>query len=131
MPGAGWLVWFSKSSPVLRSPIGIQVDSPLQRQWITLVRSGSIFLTAATVRGASRSSSRAVNLSVPTWILSMHNTNRPVISTHVLDLTRDRPASGVRVTLSRLENGQATAHVTRETDADGRIADLASVELRV
>lgn len=56
----------------------------------------------------------------------MHNTNRPVISTHVLDVTRGEPAAGVPVTLARLQGGKAVAQATRETDADGRIADLLS-----
>ena len=50
----------------------------------------------------------------------MPNTNRPTISTHVLDTTRGEPAAGVVVTLAR--DGK---EVVRETDADGRIADLA------
>ena len=49
----------------------------------------------------------------------MPNTNRPTISTHVLDTTRGEPAAGVVVTLSR-----AGKEIVRETDADGRIADL-------
>lgn len=60
----------------------------------------------------------------------MHKTNRPTISTHVLDTTRGEPAAGVRVTLSRLDGGRAVPHATQETDADGRIDDLARGELR-
>jgi 5-hydroxyisourate hydrolase len=45
-----------------------------------------------------------------------------MISTHVLDTTRGEPAAGVVVTLSR-----AGQEIVRETDADGRIADLAEV----
>ena len=60
----------------------------------------------------------------------MHNTNRPTISTHVLDVSRGEPAAGVSVTCSRLEGGAAVAPVTRETDADGRIADLGPDPLR-
>jgi 5-hydroxyisourate hydrolase len=52
----------------------------------------------------------------------MPNTNRPTISTHVLDTTRGEPAAGLQVTLSRIDGGQP---VTQETDADGRIASLA------
>src|SRR6266511_393696 len=126
IPGAGWLVWFSKSSPSLRSPIGIHVDSPLQRQWTILDLSGSILRITATVLGAALSSSRAVNVRVPTRILSMPNTNRPTISTHVLDTTRGEPAAGVAVTLWRLDGKEPVSQGTRETDADGRIADLAS-----
>ncbi len=46
------------------------------------------------------------------------------ISTHVLDTERGRPASGVRVELLRGDE----LVVGRETDEDGRIADLAEVE---
>ena len=54
----------------------------------------------------------------------MPNTNRPTISTHVLDTTRGEPAAGVVVTLWRLDGKEHVSHGTRETDADGRIADL-------
>jgi 5-hydroxyisourate hydrolase len=47
-----------------------------------------------------------------------------VISTHVLDTSRGGPAAGVRVELYR--DGELVA--SRETDADGRIRDLADVE---
>ena len=50
----------------------------------------------------------------------MPNTNRPTISTHVLDTTRGEPAAGVSVTLSRV----GAAPVTHQTDADGRIGSL-------
>ena len=43
------------------------------------------------------------------------------ISTHVLDVERGRPASGVRVELWRDDLVTAA-----ETDADGRIAELAT-----
>src|SRR6267143_7308205 len=124
IPGAGWLVWFSKSRPRRWSPIGIQVDSPLQRLWISLVRSGSILRTTATVLGAALSSRRASNARFLTRILSMPNTNRPTISTHVLDTTRGEPAAGVAVTLWRLDGKERTSLGTRETDADGRIGDV-------
>jgi len=55
----------------------------------------------------------------------MPNTNRPTISTHVLDTTRGEPAAGVAVTLWRLDGKEHVSQATRETDADGRIADLA------
>jgi len=55
----------------------------------------------------------------------MHNSNRPAISTHVLDTTRGEPAAGVPVTLARVEGGTAVDQSTQETDADGRIRDLA------
>lgn len=54
----------------------------------------------------------------------MPNTNRPTISTHVLDTTRGEPAAGVAVTLSRPDGKE---QVSRETDADGRIGDLGPV----
>jgi 5-hydroxyisourate hydrolase len=54
----------------------------------------------------------------------MPNTNRPTISTHVLDTTRGEPAAGVTVTLWRLDGKEHVSHGARETDADGRIADL-------
>lgn len=55
----------------------------------------------------------------------MPNTNRPTISTHVLDTTRGEPAAGVSVSVWRLEGTQrADPQGTRETDADGRIGDL-------
>jgi 5-hydroxyisourate hydrolase len=47
-----------------------------------------------------------------------------VISTHVLDTARGEPAAGVRVELFRGDELVAA----RETDADGRIRDLADVE---
>src|SRR5258705_12525242 len=102
--------------------MGIHVDSPLQRQWTILDLSGSIFRITATVLGAAFSSRRAANVRAPTRIVSMPNTNRPTISTHVLDTARGEPAAGVHVTLSRIDGGQP---VTQETDADGRIARLA------
>src|SRR2546430_2560713 len=54
----------------------------------------------------------------------MPNTNRPTISTHVLDPTGGKPAAGVAVTLWRLEGNQHVSQGTSETDADGRIAQL-------
>jgi len=54
----------------------------------------------------------------------MPNTNRPTISTHVLDTTRGEPAAGVAVTLWRLDGKERTSLGTRETDADGRIGDV-------
>src|SRR6266581_8084336 len=104
--------------------MGIHVDSPLQRQWTILDLSGSILRITATVLGAFVSSRRAVNVRVPTRILSMPNTNRPTISTHVLDTTRGEPAAGVAVTLWRLDGNASVSLGTRETDADGRIAEL-------
>jgi 5-hydroxyisourate hydrolase len=46
------------------------------------------------------------------------------ISTHVLDITRGRPAQGIPVTLDRKE-GETFARVAlAKTDADGRVKDL-------
>jgi 5-hydroxyisourate hydrolase len=47
-----------------------------------------------------------------------------MISTHVLDTANGRPAAGVRIELYRDENLVASG----ETDADGRIRELADVE---
>ena len=44
------------------------------------------------------------------------------LSTHVLDTTSGRPAAGVGVTL---EAADGTVVARAETDADGRVADLA------
>jgi 5-hydroxyisourate hydrolase len=52
----------------------------------------------------------------------MPNSNRPTISTHVLDTTRGEPAAGVAVTLWFLDGDQRVSLGTRETDQDGRIA---------
>jgi 5-hydroxyisourate hydrolase len=57
----------------------------------------------------------------------MPNTNRPTISTHVLDTTRGEPAVGVGVILWRIDptTGAATSSQTLlKTDAAGRISDL-------
>src|SRR6185312_7516651 len=45
--------------PSSRSPHGIQLDSPLQRQWMIRSSNGRIALNAATVAGAPASSQRA------------------------------------------------------------------------
>lgn len=65
-----------------------------------------------------------MNVRVPTRILSMPNTNRPTISTHVLDTTRGAPAAGVTVTLWRLDSKEPLG--SQQTDGDGRIADVAA-----
>jgi 5-hydroxyisourate hydrolase len=62
----------------------------------------------------------------------MTNTNRPTISTHVLDTARGEPAEGVSVSVWRLEGTQrALPQGTRDTDADGRIGDLVDGPLAV
>ena len=52
-PREGWLVWFSKLTPRSKSPNGIQQDSPLHRQWMSLLRQGSSLPKAAQVWGAA------------------------------------------------------------------------------
>jgi hydroxyisourate hydrolase len=53
------------------------------------------------------------------------HTNRPTISTHVLDTATGTPASGVSVVLFRRGDGDEFEVLNEvETDADGRIADL-------
>ena len=42
------------------------------------------------------------------------------LSTHVLDTTQGRPASGVRVDLYAIENDQRTLIKTTHTNSDGR-----------
>ncbi len=46
------------------------------------------------------------------------------VSTHVLDIHRGRPASGVPVALDRLEGNTPTRLIQAVTDADGRVKDL-------
>jgi len=54
------------------------------------------------------------------------------ISTHVLDITRGRPAQGVAVTLEKKEDAGYARVKAATTDADGRIKDLVPEgELRV
>jgi 5-hydroxyisourate hydrolase len=56
----------------------------------------------------------------------------PTISTHVLDTERGQPASGVRVTLYRLDVAEAPIRMTQAlTDGDGRIRDLLERPLQV
>ena len=48
-----------------------------------------------------------------------------MISTHVLDTSRGRPAAGVSVLLERVEAGSGPAVLARaSTDADGRVHEL-------
>ena len=51
---------------------------------------------------------------------------QPTISTHVLDVEHGTPASGVRVTLSRLDvaGGKPIRMTQALTDGDGRVRDL-------
>ena len=49
----------------------------------------------------------------------------PTISTHVLDTGRGRPATGISVTLYRLDGDGRPIRLTQAlTDGDGRVADL-------
>src|SRR6266850_3859453 len=70
-PGAGYEVWFSKSTPSRSSPIGTHVDSPLHRTCTSLLLIGSRFLMAAHVFGARSSSRRALNVYLPTVMRSI------------------------------------------------------------
>ena len=45
------------------------------------------------------------------------------LSSHVLDATRGRPATGVRVRWDRLDGGRWTEVATAVTDDDGRVTD--------
>lgn len=47
------------------------------------------------------------------------------LSTHVLDAVSGEPAVGVRVVLSRRDDGVWTELTSATTDADGRVRDLA------
>jgi 5-hydroxyisourate hydrolase len=47
-----------------------------------------------------------------------------MISTHVLDLSVGKPASGVRVSLARVDNTERAQVASGITDADGRLKDL-------
>jgi 5-hydroxyisourate hydrolase len=47
-----------------------------------------------------------------------------MITTHVLDLTLGKPAAGIRVVLTRLDDGQRTPVGSGVTDSDGRLRDL-------
>lgn len=45
------------------------------------------------------------------------------ISTHILDISRGKPAQGVAVQLEYLDNGAFNTAATGVTDADGRVRD--------
>lgn len=47
------------------------------------------------------------------------------VSTHVLDAVAGRPAADVSVALSRRDGGSWVEVATRQTDADGRVPNLA------
>ena len=61
----------------------------------------------------------------PTNGASASSGSTPTISTHVLDTERGAPAAGIRVTLYRLDVGEAPIRMTQAlTDDDGRVRDL-------
>ena len=47
-----------------------------------------------------------------------------MITTHILDLSTGKPAAGVRVTLTRIDDAKRTPVGAGVTDADGRLKDL-------
>ena len=53
------------------------------------------------------------------------------LSTHVLDAVSGEPAAGVRVVLSRRDDGAWTELATATTDDDGRVRELAPAGLDV
>jgi 5-hydroxyisourate hydrolase len=59
-------------------------------------------------------------------VADTHDQSQPTISTHVLDTEQGTPATGVRVTLFRLDTGDAgPIRMTQAlTDSDGRVRDL-------
>jgi 5-hydroxyisourate hydrolase len=93
-----------------------------------LLRKGRSFRIAAQVFGASFSSRRALKAKGPAVMRSMVIAGvryRPLmatLSTHVLDTATGRPAAGVAVSLEK--DGAVIARGL--TDADGRVAQLAS-----
>ena len=53
------------------------------------------------------------------------------ITTHILDVARGRPAEGVAVTLEHHKDGQWQLLGQRQTDADGRVRDLLSENVKL
>jgi 5-hydroxyisourate hydrolase len=51
------------------------------------------------------------------------------VTTHVLDTSRGRPATGVTVRLAQVTDGGVDLRARASTDDDGRIADFGSVDL--
>lgn len=47
-----------------------------------------------------------------------------MITTHILDVSIGKPAAGVRVTLSRVQDGERKVVGSGVTDSDGRLKDL-------
>ena len=148
IPGEGCEVWFSKSIPGRKSPYGIQVDSPDQRQWMSRLSIGSIRRMASIVAGAPGSQRAVKWRSSPTVIFSTPMSGgyvassgpdtpdlpqtassdiptMPTISTHVLDTEAGAPARGVHVSLYKLGEDDRPIRLTQAlTDDDGRIRDL-------
>jgi 5-hydroxyisourate hydrolase len=54
---------------------------------------------------------------------------RGAVTTHVLDSSRGRPASGVPIRLERLAGNDAQVLAKSATDADGRASDLGPDEV--
>jgi len=49
-----------------------------------------------------------------------------MISTHILDISAGKPAAGVRVVLSRIQDGHREPVSSGVTDVDGRVKELLS-----
>ena len=47
-----------------------------------------------------------------------------MITTHILDLSAGKPASGVRVALARLQDGRRTPLGSGVTDSEGRLREI-------
>ena len=123
--------------PGRKSPYGIQIDSPDQRQWMSLrldrqhppdgldrLRRGRLPASAkvqVTDLDPQRSHARRIVLwpAPPT-------TPRPTISTHVLDTERGVPAVGRPrdAVPARVADGKPIRMTQALTDADGRVRDL-------
>ena len=56
----------------------------------------------------------------------MHTSSMSQITSHILDTTRGRPASGITVILYSGENDQWTEITRSRTNEDGRVGDLLS-----
>src|SRR3989337_32767 len=131
--------------PGRASPKGIHVDSPLQRQWMSLLLIGNQCRIASTVVGAAasqlalkwRSPTRIDRSGMPGRIArGMTGTasgldrrtednvadGQPTISTPVLDNGSGRPAASVVVTLYRIdpEDGKPGRMTHPMTDGNER-----------
>jgi 5-hydroxyisourate hydrolase len=54
-----------------------------------------------------------------------------MITTHILDLSSGKPAPGVRVTLSRVDDASRSAIGSGVTDGDGRLRDFGAAAGKV